>query len=105
MDSTKPTVLLDLLKYQEKGIVSRILLKKKAGNVTFFSFDAGEELSHHQTPFDALIQVIEGEAEVRIATDTHRVRTGETLFLPANVPHAVHAPQPFKMILTMIRGD
>lgn len=105
VDPGGPKALAGLLGYQEKGIVSRILLKEKAGSVTLFSFEAGEELSEHRTPFDALLQVIEGLAEVRIAAVTHRVRAGEVLLLPAQVPHAVRAPERFKMILTMIRGD
>ena len=105
MDSSRPTALLGLLQYQTGGIVSRILLKKKAGSVTLFGFDAGEELSEHQTPFDALVQVIEGTAEIRIAAESHLVGTGETLHLPANIPHAVRAPERFKMTLTMIRGE
>ena len=105
MEHSKPETLIDLLDYQEKGIASRILLKKKSGSVTLFGFDAGQELSEHQTPFDALVQVIEGEAEIRIAADTFHLRAGRTLLLPANVPHAVRAPKRFKMILTMIRDE
>lgn len=105
MELKTPADLRGLLNYQENGIVSRILLKRKGGNVTLFGFDAGQELSEHQTPFDALVQILEGEAEIRIASESHRVRAGETLLLPANVPHAVRAPQRFKMVLTMIRGE
>jgi quercetin dioxygenase-like cupin family protein len=105
MDLTTPTALAGLLDYQEKGIVSRVLLKGKGGTVTLFGFDAGSELSEHRTPFHALVQVVEGQAEIRIAADTHRVRAGQLLFLPADVPHAVRAPERFKMVLTMIRDD
>ena len=104
MELAKPTSLAGLLDYQEKGIVSRVLLKDKSGTVTLFGFDAGEELSEHRTPFNALVQVVEGQADIRIAAETHRVRAGEVLLLPADVPHAVRAPERFKMLLTMIRG-
>ena len=104
MDLTTPTSLAGLLDYQEKGIVSRVLLKDKSGTVTLFGFEAGEELSEHRTPFNALVQVVEGQADIRIAAETYRVRAGEVLLLPANVPHAVRAPERFKMVLTMIRG-
>ena len=105
MDLSTPAALAGLLDYQEKGIVSRVLLKGKGGTVTAFAFDAGSELSEHRTPFDALVQVVEGQAEIRVAADTHRVPAGNVLRLPANVPHAVRAPERFKMILTMIRDD
>ena len=104
MDLSKPTSLAGLLDYQDKGIVSRVLLKDKSGTVTLFGFDAGEELSEHRAPFHALVQVVEGQADIRIAAETHRVRAGEALLLPADVPHAVRAPERFKMLLTMLRG-
>ncbi len=95
--------LNDLLHYQEGAVVSRQLLKKKTGNVTLFAFGAGEGLSEHRTPFDALLNVIDGEAEVRIGEETFTIATGEAIVLPANIPHAVHATSDFRMILTMIK--
>jgi len=79
------------------------LIKKPSGNVTLFAFDSGENLSEHTAPFDALVQVIEGVADIRIAEKNFTVAVGQMLLLPAGVPHAVHAPGRFKMILTMIK--
>jgi quercetin dioxygenase-like cupin family protein len=89
---------------QDGSIVSRILLKKETGSVTIFAFDAGQALSEHTAPFDALVHILEGKAAVTISGEEHEVAAGETILLPAGVPHAVRAPVPFKMLLTMIRG-
>ena len=97
--------LLDLLQYQDSSIVSRVLLKNKGGTVTLFAFDVGEGLSEHTAPFDALVVVTDGEAEVEIAGESFRVRQGETIILPANRPHAVKATTKFKMLLIMIRAQ
>ncbi len=96
--------LLDLLQYQDSSVVSRVLLKNKGGTVTLFAFDAGEGLSEHTAPFDALVVVTDGDAEVEIAGESFRVRQGETITLPANRPHAVKATTKFKMLLIMIRA-
>lgn len=96
--------LVDLLQYQDGSIVSRVLLKNKGGTVTLFAFDVGEGLSEHTAPFDALVVVTDGEAEVEIAGESFRVRQGETIILPANRPHAVKAVSRFKMLLIMIRA-
>ena len=96
--------LVDLLQYQDGSIVSRVLLKNKGGTVTLFAFDKGEGLSEHTAPFDALVVVTDGEAEVEIAGESFKVRQGETITLPANQPHAVKATSKFKMILIMIRA-
>ena len=96
--------LVDLLQYQDRSIVSRVLLKNKGGTVTLFAFDAGEGLSEHTAPFDALVVVTDGEAEVEIAGESFKVRQGETIILPANQPHAVKATSKFKMLLIMIRA-
>ena len=98
------TTLLDLLQYQDSSIVSRVLLKNKGGTVTLFAFDAGEGLSEHTAPFDALVVVTDGDAQVEIAGESFRVRQGETIILPANRPHAVKATTKFKMLLVMIRA-
>ncbi len=90
--------------YQSGGIVSKQLIKTATGNVTLFAFDAGQALSEHTSPFDALVTVLEGEAEVTIADAAHRVAAGALLALPANVPHGVQAPARFKMTLTMLRS-
>ena len=102
--SAKVESLGELLKYQDGSIVSRVLLKNNGGTVTLFAFDMGEGLSEHTAPFEALIFVIDGEAEVEIAGRAYTVRTGETITLPANIPHAVKAATRFKMLLTMIRA-
>jgi quercetin dioxygenase-like cupin family protein len=94
----------ELLEYQDSSIVSRVLLKNHGGTVTLFAFDQGEGLSEHTAPFEALVFVIDGEAEVEIAGRAYSVTTGETITLPANIPHAVKAATRFKMLLTMIRA-
>jgi quercetin dioxygenase-like cupin family protein len=94
----------ELLQYQDGSIVSRVLLKNKGGTVTLFAFDLGEGLSEHTAPFEALVVVVDGEAEVEIAGKVYRVRRGETITLPANIPHAVRAATRFKMLLIMIRA-
>ena len=96
--------LAELLQFQDGSIVSRVLLKNKGGTVTFFAFDVGEGLSEHTAPFDALVVVTEGEADIEIAGESFRVRQGETIILPANQPHAVKAAIKFKMLLIMIRA-
>jgi quercetin dioxygenase-like cupin family protein len=94
----------ELLQYQDGSVVSRVLLKNKGGTVTLFAFDNGEGLSEHTAPFDALVLVVDGEAEVEIAGKSYDVKAGETITLPANIPHAVKAATKFKMLLTMIRA-
>jgi quercetin dioxygenase-like cupin family protein len=96
--------LVDLLQYQDGSIVSRVLIKNKGGTVTLFAFDVGEGLSEHTAPFDALVVVTDGEAEVEIAGESFRLRQGETIILPANQPHAVKAITRFKMLLIMVRA-
>lgn len=96
--------LAGLLEYQQGSIVSRVLLKNKGGTVTLFAFDEGEGLSDHTAPFEALVFVIDGEAEVEIAGKPSIVKAGETITLPANIPHAVKAPTRLKMLLIMIRA-
>ena len=102
--STKVKPLVELLEYQDSSIVSRVLMKNNGGTVTLFAFDQGEGLSEHTAPFEALVFVVDGEAEVEIAGEVYSVRSGETITLPANVPHAVRAATKFKMLLTMIRA-
>jgi quercetin dioxygenase-like cupin family protein len=97
--------LADLITCQDGAIVSSMLLKKPGGNVTLFAFGAGEGLSEHTTPHDALLVVLDGEAEVTVGGAAHRVEAGEFIPLPADVPHAVQAPVDFKMLLVMLRSD
>ncbi len=90
--------------YQENAVVSKTLLKKNSGTVTLFAFDAGQELSEHTAPFDALVHLLEGEAEIIICGDSICLQEGEMLILPANQPHALKATHKFKMLLTMIKA-
>ncbi len=92
-----------LVAVQNAAIVSRVLMKNRNGSVTLFAFGRGEELSEHTVPHDALLQIIEGAARIRIAESDFLVNKGEAVILPGGVPHAVVAEQSFKMILTMIR--
>ena len=103
--SARPKVqeLVGLLQYQDDSIVSRVLLKNKGGTVTLFAFDEGEGLSEHTAPFDALVVVLGGEADIQIDDDHFSVSAGQTITLPANHPHAVKAVTKFKMLLIMIR--
>jgi quercetin dioxygenase-like cupin family protein len=96
--------LIDLADYQEGSVVSRTIVDKKTGTVTFFAFDKGQGLSEHTAPFDALVYLLDGEAEVTISGRPIRVRGGEMIMMPANQPHALRAIRNFKMILTMIRS-
>ena len=96
--------LAELVQYQDGSIVSHVLLKNKGGTVTLFAFGQGEGLSEHTAPFEALVLVVDGGAEVEIAGEVYSVRQGETITLPANIPHAVRAATRFKMLLTMIRA-
>jgi quercetin dioxygenase-like cupin family protein len=95
---------LTLVEYQEGSVVSREILKKSTGRVSLFAFDADEGLSEHTSPFDALVQVLEGEVEITISGKPHRVAAGELILMPANQPHGLRAITRFKMILTMIRS-
>ncbi len=99
--------LASLVAYQEGAVVSRTLLQRDSGTVTLFAFDAGQALSEHTAPFDALVYVVDGEATVTIAGTDHTLNTGEVILMPANMPHALGAPQAFKMLLVMLRrpGD
>lgn len=96
--------LLELTSYQEGAVVSRTLLKRGGGTITLFAFDAGQSLSEHTAPFDAVAYVLEGQAEITIAGIPLKVSAGEMVLMPANQPHAVNAPTQFKMLLTMIRS-
>ena len=96
--------LANLVSYQEGSVVSRQITKADAGNVTLFAFDAGQELSEHTAPFDALVHILDGEAEVRISGVPHTLTAGQAIIMPANEPHALHAVTKFKMLLTMIRA-
>ena len=95
--------MVDLANYQSGSIVSRTMVDKPTGTVTFFAFDREQGLSEHQAPFDALVFVIEGTASVSVAGRPHEVKGGQAIVLPANIPHALKAATSFKMLLTMIK--
>jgi quercetin dioxygenase-like cupin family protein len=99
----QPVRLAELLDYTPGAVVSRVLAKASGGSVTLFAFDAGQELSEHAAPFDALVEVLAGEVQLVIGGEPVMARAGETVLMPANVPHAVQARQRFKMLLTMVR--
>ena len=92
----------NMVEYQDSAIVSRTIVSKSAGTVTLFAFDQGQALSEHSTPFDALVFVLDGTAEITISGKPFKVARGQALLMPANAPHAVSAPERFKMLLVMI---
>ena len=98
------TRVVDLVDYQDGAIVSRTILDKKTGTVTLFAFDEGQGLSEHTTPFDALVHILDGEAEIVISDKKFYPTAGEMLIMPANQPHALKAVKSFKMMLTMIQS-
>ncbi len=91
--------------YFDESVVSKTLLKKEAGNITLFAFEAGQGLSEHTAPFDAVVYIVDGEAQITIGGENQTVTAGELLVMPANIPHALHAAQRFKMLLVMIRSQ
>jgi len=93
-----------MVEYSSGGIISKQVLKNPSGNVTLFSFDKGQGLSEHTAPFDAIVQVLEGEARIFIGGVPNLVKAGEWIIMPANISHALQAIESFKMLLTMIRG-
>ena len=103
---SKALDIQNLVKYENNSVVSREVIKKELGTVTFFAFDQGQGLSEHSAPFDAMVQVIDGEAEITISGVKNTVKKGEIIIMPANEPHALQAENsPYKMILTMIKSD
>jgi len=96
--------LAGLIGYREGSVVSRTIIDGRAGTVTLFAFDEGQGLSEHAAPFDALVHVIDGEADVVLFGKALRLKSGEMVILPANKPHAIRAAKRFKMLLTMIRS-
>lgn len=97
--------LVNDVSYAAGAVVSKTLLKKQSGTVTLFAFDAGQGLSEHMAPFDAMVQVLDGKAVITLGGKPHRVASGETIIMPANVSHALQAEERFKMLLIMIRSQ
>ena len=100
----QPLTLADLVQYQAGAVVSRTLIDKKIGTLTLFAFDAGQGLSEHTAPYDAVVQIVDGAADVTIAGEVYRVAAGQMIIMPANAPHALRAAGPCKMLLVMIRA-
>ena len=96
--------LADMVAYQEGAVVSRTILDRKTGTVTLFAFDKGQGLSEHTAPFDALIQVLDGDATVTISGHEHLVVSGQMIVMPANQTHSLQSVSAFKMMLVMIRS-
>jgi len=96
--------LVSLVEYAADSIVSKTILDKPVGTITLFAFDKGQKLSEHTVPYDAVVQVIEGAAQLSIGGEDVKTVAGEIIIMPANVPHAVSAEENFKMLLTMIRA-
>ena len=99
-----PIPLVELVNYQAGSVVSRTILKRPSGTVTLFAFDGGEGLSEHAAAFDALVHVLEGEAEIVVSSQAMRAKAGEAVLMPAQQPHALRAITRFKMVLTMIHA-
>ena len=96
--------LVDMVDYQKGAVVSKTIIEKNTGTVTLFAFDMGQGLSEHTAPFDALVQVLDGEVEIRISGKPFHLKQGEIIIMPANKPHALKSVTHFKMLLTMIRS-
>lgn len=103
-EKRKVFVASELVDYTEGGVVSKELVHSNAGSVTLFSFDAGQGLSQHTAPFDAFIQVVDGEMVLNVEGTNHHIKAGESFIIPSGALHSVKAEQRFKMIITMIRG-
>ncbi|MFA7492599.1 MAG: cupin domain-containing protein [Proteiniphilum sp.] len=103
----KSTVIAleESIDYASGGVVSKQVTKNKAGNITIFSFDKEQGLTEHTANYDAFVQILDGEAEIRIGGEPHLLKRGDSIIMPANVPHALIAIERFKMLLTMIRGE
>lgn len=99
----EPVELANLVAYQDGGVVSRTLVKKNGGTVTVFAFDKGQALSEHTAPFDAIVQVLDGDVELVIGGNKVPATAGQTVLMPAGIPHAVNATSKFKMLLIMVR--
>ena len=103
MDNSKVVNVSKMVDYQDGSVVSRTVIDKDTGTVTFFAFDKGEGLSEHTAPYDALVQIIDGEALIEISGESYNVQKGQTILMPADEPHALQAEKRFKMMLVMIK--
>jgi quercetin dioxygenase-like cupin family protein len=94
----------EIVEYADGAVVSRAIIKKQTGNVTVFSFDKGEGLTEHTSPFDALVNIVDGTADILINGVSHILQGGQSIIMPANIPHALKAMEKFKMVLVMIKS-
>lgn len=104
MNLNESNKISDLVQYQKDSVVSKTLIKKEKGTITIFAFDKGQGLSEHTAPFDALVQVVDGKADILLNGKSNIVSKGEMIIMPANVPHALKAIEKFKMMLVMIKA-
>jgi quercetin dioxygenase-like cupin family protein len=102
--SEKPSSLVDMVAYQDGAVVSKTLIDKKSGTLTLFAFGKGQGLSEHTAPYDAFVNMLDGEADITISGRTVRAKAGEMIIMPGNQPHALQAVTSFKMMLVMIRS-
>lgn len=105
IEKAKVLTISEMINYAEGSIVSKELEHNSSGNITIFSFDIGQRLSEHSAPFDAFIQVVEGEMALNVEGVTYNIKKGECFIIPQGARHSVYAPQRFKMLLTMIKGE
>jgi quercetin dioxygenase-like cupin family protein len=103
IENGTPFIFVDSISYEADGIVSKRIIQKEKGNITLFAFDTGQKLSEHTAPFDAMVQVLQGNAEIVIGGNPNQLSAGQSIIMPANIPHAVNANERFIMLLTMIR--
>jgi quercetin dioxygenase-like cupin family protein len=104
IESSRMFILSDSIEYAANSVVSKTIIKKSTGNITLFAFDEGEGLSEHTAPFDAVVQILDGKAEITIDKIPSELQAGQCIILPANIPHALKANEKFKMMLTMIKS-
>ncbi|MDH4091744.1 MAG: cupin domain-containing protein [Cyclobacteriaceae bacterium] len=104
IETSKTFVPVESIEYADGSVVSKTILKKPTGNITLFAFDKGEGLAEHSSPYEALVQLLDGNAEITIGGTLHHIQTGQSIILPANIPHALKANEKFKMMLTMIKS-
>ena len=104
MQNIRSAKILEMIDYQADAVVSRTLVDKKTGGITLFAFDAGQGLNEHSAPFDAMVQVLDGEAEATIMSETVTLKQGEMIIMPGGKPHAMRALKRFKMLLVMIKS-
>lgn len=102
-EELKVNTLVQMVGYQEGSVVSKALIQKKQGTVTLFAFDKGQGLSEHTAPFDAMVHVLDGEAEITVSGTPYRLKAGDMIIMPAGEPHSLQAVDRYKMMLTMVK--